>query len=482
VRREAAILTFAAACALIAGAAPAGAASSGFPQRSADPVVLDGSNVPSLIGEKPNHIVAFRFGKSGWHQVPIQVDERAVIDYAAVRQGNQTENRPFSHLAYTDPKTFAGADPDPTLDGNDEIAAMAKDSGRAATGRKGKTNPKGVVKNSRVKIDVKDPLQAKVHRYIYLFISKGKLKPAAGKDYVDYDFSLDSGDYKTTYDFSGVPGGDNTTSGPPGNPENSTVSTAYYSQHLPARWIEDQLKLKSGGSTGVDILDGDKAQVGTSCGRSELTFSRGGGGFIANKDGPVRAIRSYIGANSGTYTQQDHIYYQRSDVATTYLRVHAGISVITQFLDYSPAATGMKFRNSLNTGGVTIDGAPDTLTGGLSNWQQVTGTQGSAAIVSRVDTDVPGFTPTDFYEDNKTDPSYDQCSGYSDDEFWGASGTFSTSSGKNTDPTRDAQFGETYSLTGTRTMFYGAPGAKASDAALHSDQVDSPLKAKVIAP
>ena len=68
---------------------------------------------------------------------------------------------------------------------------------------------------------------------------------------------------------------------------------------------------QAGGATGVDILDGDKAQVSYGCGRSEVTFSRRGGGFIANIDGPVRAIRSYIGANSGTYTQRDHVYYQQ---------------------------------------------------------------------------------------------------------------------------------------------------------------------------
>ena len=45
----------------------------------------------------------------------MQVDERAVVDYPTVRQ--LANPRPFQHLAYTDPGTFAGADPNPTLDG-----------------------------------------------------------------------------------------------------------------------------------------------------------------------------------------------------------------------------------------------------------------------------------------------------------------------------------------------------------------------------
>ena len=183
------------------------------------------------------------------------------------------------------------------------------------------------------------------------------IRPPA-KSYVDYDFSLDSGDYKTTYDFTDYRQ-QQARSGPPHNPENSTVSTPFYSEHLLARWIADELRLKKGNAPNADILDGDKAQVSRGCGRYEGTFSRGGGGFIANKSGPVRAIRSYIGANSGTYTQRDDIFYERQQDTITYLRVHAGIAQISQFLDYSANAIGMTYRNSAYPAGVTIDGVPD---------------------------------------------------------------------------------------------------------------------------
>jgi hypothetical protein len=43
------------------------------------------------------------------------------------------------------------------------------------------------------------------------------------------------------------------------------------------------------------------------CGRSEQTFTMGPGAMVANKSGPVRAIRSYMGANSGGHTHREHL-------------------------------------------------------------------------------------------------------------------------------------------------------------------------------
>ena len=450
-------------------AVAADAAPTGLPDRVTDPVVLTGTDVPGLEGVQPDSIVAFKYDKR-WRQIPVQVDERAMIDYKAVRQ--TTSFGAFSPEAYTDPDTFAGADPDPTLDDGDEIAMMAKDAGAAADAA---PSPAGVAAATRTRVAIDDPLSS-AERFIYLFETDSGLDPAAGKSYVDYDFSLDSGDYKTTYDWNGVA---DDGAGPPANSEDSTVTTPFYSQHLAARWIEDELAVKAGDATGVDILDGDKVQVGFGCGRSELTFSRGGGGFIANTSGPVRAIRSYIGANSGTFTQQDRIYYQRAEVMKTYLRVHPGINTIDQFLDYSPAASGMTYRTSADPGGVTVDGVPDgDLETGNSlgpelAWEQATGPQGSLAIVSRVDTDIPTFSAGSYYQDDSTSPATPQCGGYADDQAWGSSGPGITGVGVNTDPT----LGPASSLTGTRTIFYSAPGADAALAELRSDQVDSPLEA-----
>jgi hypothetical protein len=480
--RKRAKSTIAALCATAICALP-GAASAdlGVPGRQADPVVLTGNRTPALAGSAPGRIVAFSYD-GRWRQIPVQVDERAVVDYPAVRQFHQTSGRPFTHLAYADPGTYAGGDPIAALDANDEIALMSKDAGELADDVR---SPAGVVRSTRTQVAVSDPLAAGPKRFVYLYRTNAGLDPAAGRSYVDYDFSLDSGDYKTTYSFSGVPGGDNgnPTEGP-GNPESSSVSTDFYEQQIGARWIHDGLEV--GGGTGVDILDGDKNQVSYSCGRSELTFSRGGGGFIANRSGPVRAIRSYIGANSGTYTQQDRIYYQRKEVLRTDLRVHPGINVISQFLDYSPQASGMTYRNSAKPAGVTIDGVPDPSmeTGNSLGpevlWEQATGPQGTLSIVNRYETNIDGITIGSYYQDDSTSPATAQCGGYADLEAWGSSGPVismpSVSGGINTDPT----LGAAYDFQGSRTIFYSPPGGGAGLAQRRSAQVDSPLRATAI--
>ena len=85
---------------------------------------------------------------------------------------------------------------------------------------------------------MRDPLAAGPVGYLYLFRSDGTRNPSAGKSYVKYNFNLVSGGYKGTYD---------TAAGP--NPENSTVHSPYFDQHFSDRWIDDQLHLRSGGST-----------------------------------------------------------------------------------------------------------------------------------------------------------------------------------------------------------------------------------------
>lgn len=441
--------------------------------RASDPLVVTGADVPALLGADPGRVVAFRW-QDGWKQVPVQVDERAQIDYAGVRNVKNT-SRPFSNLAYADPGTLAGPDPDPALDGDDEIAAMASDAGAEVPS--GADDPDHVAAGSRVELRISDPLAPGPPSFLYLYRTDGRLDPSAGRDYVRYSFRLLSGDYKTTYAFNGVPGGDNTQSGPPGNPEDSVVETDHYREHFLSRWITDELELGAPGTGAADILDGDKAQVGFACGRSELTFSRGGGGFIANIDGPVRAIRSYIGANSGIYTQRDQVFYPRSQVDRTYLRVHSGISTISQFIDYSAAAVGMSYRNSTEPAGVPIDGSPDPSVqtgfnpGPAFTWEQSTGPQGTLSIVTRMATNMPGLGVGSYYEDSAS-PAAAQCVGYADSRAYGASGMVLTNAGLNTDPT----LGPNYDFTGTRTIYYSGPGGDAELAAARAAQVDSPLQ------
>ena len=314
-------------------AALAGLALSGcVAQRPEDPVVITGAQVPRLAGATPGAVVAFRWMDGRWEQVPVQVDERAQVDLGRVYNAAAIG---LTQLTYTDPGTFAGPDPDPRVDADDEIALMGIDSGvRAPAG----SRPAGVVAGTGHELRITDPLGDPTAAYVYLFRQAGGLDPAAGRRYVDYRFGLRSGDYKTTYKLQQGP-----------NPEDSTVTTAAYTRHFSDRWVDDGLTVRSGGATGADILDRHKNLFAPgNCARSEDTFSAAEGAFIVNKSGPVRALRAYIGANSGPYTGRQHVFYEKREVITTYLRVHA-IGGVMDFLDYSAAATGMTYRNDRNT-------------------------------------------------------------------------------------------------------------------------------------
>lgn len=439
------------AASLVLGAPDAGAI--GLQTRPADPVVLAGSKLPSLVGALPRRVVAFRWD-GGWQQVPVQVDERAQVDLGAAYDQAPVG---ITALTYTDPGTFIGPDPNPNFDADDQVAMMSRDSGSKAVGDR---NPSGTVAGSGVELRVRDPLvQGKVG-YLYLFKSGGGRDPSAGRHYVDYDFGLLSGGYKQTYD---------TASGP--NPENTTVDSPYYDQHFSDRWIDDQLRLHAGNATGVDILDRHKNLFAPgNCVRSEDTFSAAEGAFVINKSGPVRAIRTYVGANSGPYTERQHIFYDRREDITTFLRVHS-IPGVMDFFDYSPAASGMTYRNTLNQAGVRINGVPDSPTPGQFGWEQVSGAQGGMSIVNSFVADTP-LTITSYYLDDST-PAETQCTG--DGAAYGASGLRVTSSIPNTDP----RLGAAAHVTGTRYLYFGPPTLAANAAATQAQRIASPLRVQV---
>jgi len=406
-------------------------AGTGLWLRDLDPVVLRGSALPDLIGTDPGDIVAFRYDTpaGAWDQVPVQVDERHLEHLAQLRNGTGSTG-PMA-MAYSDPAANAGPDPVATFDADDEVAFMADDTGGEAPG--GTARPAGVLAGSGVKVTVTDPLgptsplRGSGTGFVYLFERSGGLAPGAGQDYVDYDFA---------------------PADPMGHSESSTVSTDAYTTHFSSRWARDRLHL--GG--GPDLLDRHRNQFALDvCGRSEDTFSAGDGGYATNVDGPVRVIRSYLGANSGTYTQREHVFYRGTERVQTFLRVHA-IPGIMDFYDYSASALGMRYRSSNVPGGVVIDGIPDAMPAAAPTWEAVTGDHGALVSVSTVQTDIVALGLQSYYSDDST-PATTQCTG---DAFeYGASGTRITTSIPNTDPSTT---GTVYSFTGTRWNVYLGPG------------------------
>ncbi|MGH9078479.1 MAG: hypothetical protein ACRDYE_00075, partial [Acidimicrobiales bacterium] len=182
--------------------------------RPSDPVVLDGSALPKLLGTDPMHIVGFAWNGSTWTQVPVQVDQRDYVSPGQIYHlpassyptlyGTTT---PYKILVYTPPAsltagytlsaTYTPADSDPSFDANDELSFLANDTGQQAGSSI--TNPAGVDATTREEVKATDPLAPSEFGYVYLFHSDTLTGGGAGTDGVKYTFSLDSGSYTGTY-------------------------------------------------------------------------------------------------------------------------------------------------------------------------------------------------------------------------------------------------------------------------------------------
>ena len=279
-----------------------------------------------------------------------------------------------------------------------------------------------------------------------------------------YSFNLTSGAYLSTYDHAtGL------------NPESSTVVTPNYTRRFTDRWQESELNIFRGSASEADILDRNENQfIPDYCGRSRLTFAQGEGAFLTNRSGPVRAIRAFLGANSGPMTEHQQIFYEGREEDTTFLRVH-GIPAVMSFLDYSAAAAGMTYRNNNNPVGVTVDGVADSVTAGPLTWESIDGAQGALTNVHTWSTTLAASKFTSFYRDLASPPAgQTPCQG--DGGFYGASGPYVNGSINSTD---EASNGATPAdrLTSTRTLFFDAPGA--ANGALRRQQVTAPLTTNV---
>jgi len=431
------------------------AAACGNPlHRESDPVVLTGMQVRSLNGVAVDRIVGFRFLGS-WEQIPIQIDERKYVDFEVVYSRQPSG---YGATVYTDAGTHVGPDTDPTLDPDDEIVFMAKDTGD--TMPLSAECPEGVLAESLIEIEIGDPLD-ETTCYVYIFESDGSLASDAGQDYVSYEFNLLEGPYLTHYRRNGGY-----------NPEDSTIHTDAYQTHFSDRWIRDELQILKGAATGVDILDRHKTDRGHGdCSRSEDTASSGGGGFLANKDGCVRAIRSYIGFNSGPWVQRDHFFYQQRHDIDFYWRVHAVPAGGRDVYDYSPEAEGMVYYNDINRDGVLVDGEPDNVILGPLSWEMLTGNQGTLIVCHSVDTDIYQLETSSYYCDDAT-PELAQCTG--DEYEFGVSG-LEIGSFPNTDPL----LGAFNNLTIHKKIYYQSPNQTVDVATLCYQQSTIPLEAIV---
>ena len=468
-----------------------------------DPVVLEGSALPKLVGGDPMHVVGFAWDGTVWHQIPVQVDERDLVNPGQIYHRPTASyptlsgtSTPYKILVYTPPAnltagytpvgtTYTPSDSDPTFDANDELSFLANDTGKLAAASV--AAPDGVDASTRALVTVTDPLTPSNVGYVYLFHSDTLTGGSGGTTGVNYTFSLDSGDYQATYKMGTSSLSPNNTWG--FNPEHSTVVTPSYRLQLGDRWLNNGLAVTVSGASGAGILDRTHYYAtGVGCGRSEDTFDGGAnnpgeGAYVVNISGPVRAIRSYIGANSYQWTVNTDLFYPGREDTVTELRGHAGMPGYGGADDYVTGTTGLTYSDPKNTG-VVINGVSDTVTpityttGSTppSMWQMVAGPQGSVVTVRTLDTDITGLNVTSVYQDrNPASPA--QCTG--DAAAWGQNGvnvTSPVSSVPVTDPT----------LSGTparfiihRYRYFKGANTSTSTAATLDTQVHSPLQTSI---
>ena len=469
--------------------------------RPSDPLVLDGSSLPKLLGTDPMHIVGFAWDGKAWHQVPVQVDQRDYVSPGQIYHlptssyptlyGTTT---PYKILVYTPPatptagytssETYTPSDSDPTFDANDELSFLVNDTGQQAGGSV--SDPGGVDGASREMVTATDPLNSAQVGYLYLFHSDSLTGGSAGTDGVTYNFSLDSGSYTGTYKMGSASLTPNNTWG--FNPEHSTVTTPSYRQTYGDRWLDNGLAITTQGSTGANILERTHYYVTNTCSRSEDTFDGGAdnpgeGAFVVNISGPVRAIRSYIGANSYKYTVNTDVFYPNREDTITELRGHAGLPGYGSADDFVTGTSGLTYADPVNSN-VPIDGVPDSVksisftTGSTApaSWQMVSGAQGSLVTVRALSTDISGLNVSTVYQD-KNPASPAQCTG--DAAAWGENGMNLTSpvgSVPITDPTLTST---PATLVLSRYRYFQAPNLSTSSAANLSTQALDPIHTTV---
>ncbi len=322
-------------------------------------------------------------------------------------------------------------------------------------------------------MEISDPLDGGVG-YAYLFEDTSGLDPAAGKDYVDYEFNLTNGPYKTgAYNPTNTSAGNGMNFGP--RPETSFVETDNYRRGFTDRWYDNELRILRGGATGVDILDRHDDQfdaADVSCVRTQDTFRqrrrrlRRQHGWARARDPRLR--RRQLGPARPAPAR---LLRRRRGQINTFLRVHP-IPGVVDFFDYSEAGVGLTYENGVMTpggvvsgtppGGVPIDGQPDAVTGAGSARSTASSRWTVPRAGCRCRSDCSPTTPipptTSIYRDGNV-VGQNPCTG-DDEELYGASGPQLNSAVNNTDEAGRVMWGggQYSNLFYQRSIYYEAPG------------------------
>jgi hypothetical protein len=369
----------------------------------ADPTLDTAPLQPS--GTATGRLLGYRWEAGGWRQIPFQVDEVFTRYLDNTASGFSLYSGEDQHTTYafdregfrwTDgqcvaqPASAVATDPVKGLDGNDELAFMARDAGAQAPAAA--PLPAGV--EAAKEVAVADPtVPGAPTRYVYVMrAAPGGPRPAfdATNGYVRYDRDPDADRFalsESTYSDYG-----NAKVGPYCDAQGTvigtgrrrpldtaTVSTPRYRFRYDGRWLMTAIQIAAGDdwAYGPDLVDRFKARAFAQdpgsqtpcCGFEEEDTNWGGSStLLGERVGPVRAIRETWGADSGTNVVRRETFYRDELRQRTWLRVHVipPLDGIYAQWDFD-AGRVTRFYNARNAGGVAIDGRNDEAFGNLDD-------------------------------------------------------------------------------------------------------------------
>ena len=274
-----------------------------------------------------------------WAQLPIQIDERAVVNFGKIYNdpnvnfyGSQPGLRQRARVhrrATRSPATTRTRSSTPTT------SSCSWRATRASLAPAGHATRAARSPSSGTQIKVTDPLDPGAEGYVYLFKQGGgqrRSQQGARRQVREVDVPAPRGrvqDARTSASRTAP------------NPENSLVTGATYRHHFSDRWASDRIEVTAPGATrrrhprpAQGALLARRSAVAARTRSTRRSRGSVEGAFVTIKAGPVRAIRSYLGANSGPNTQRTHFFYDRREDIVTNLRVHS-IPSIMDFFDYS---------------------------------------------------------------------------------------------------------------------------------------------------
>ncbi|GAB4530998.1 MAG: hypothetical protein Kow0063_09710 [Anaerolineae bacterium] len=314
--------------------------------RDLEPVIIQGSRVSALIGAPTNRLYVYTFTGDTRNSTPIpaQVDE-------VTGDGDYTNSE------------------DGVLDANDEIVFMAGDTGDQPSDTSSLDSWAEIDTSSWYEIEVVDPTSGKKG---WAYLVRRNSPASIGSDYVDYN--------------------DGTSQ--------ITTSPHRYRLGFSATHLGfDYLTLPAGSTQ--DLLDRTKVRVSyLSLDATEENVPFSNPAEII--DGPVRAIIQQFGFGPGNIATT---YLAYGSMVHSLVAVDSGISVssVRTSIDLNDSASGGTFYNQNVSGGVTIDGSPDTVAQTpFSNWAQVSHANGR--LIQVADATPLGGTPKNYYCDDTTSP------------------------------------------------------------------------------